>query len=118
MSGSHAEMERAGKIVAQSSTGAWTGTGRALRAMMVPAAAAFLASAYLLDFWWYAGWRFAAGLAGGVLSGTLVPPLLEAGLATTWHALGAGALAIAPAIDMLGGRRRVARAPGSAVSTA
>lgn len=67
------------------------------------------------------------GLAGGiifagvglgiVLSGALVPPLLEAGQPTTWHALGAGALAIAPAIDMLGGRRRVARAPGSAVST-
>jgi len=94
----------------------------ALRAMMALAALSFFASALPLDFWWYTGWRLAAGIAGGalmvlgppaaltrvpphrhglaggiifagvgfgiVLSGTLVPPLLQAGLPETWLALG------------------------------
>jgi predicted MFS family arabinose efflux permease len=116
-----------------------TGTAPALRAMMVLAAATFFASAFPIDFWWYAGWRFAAGLAGGVLmvlaptaalaqvpasrhglaggiifagvgfgivlSGTLVPPLLRAGLAPTWHALG-GLTLILTALALPGWRRR------------
>jgi len=115
------------------------GTAPTLRAMMVLAAATFFASAFPLDFWWYAGWRFAAGLAGGVLmvlaptaalaqvparrhglaggiifagvgvgivlSGTLVPPLLRLGLATTWHALG-GLTLILTALALPGWRRR------------
>ncbi|MEJ2121144.1 MAG: YbfB/YjiJ family MFS transporter [Alphaproteobacteria bacterium] len=117
-----------------------TGTAPTLRAMMVLAAATFFASAFPLDFWWYAGWRFAAGLAGGVLmvlaptaalaqvpakrhglaggiifagvgvgivlSGTLVPPLLRLGLATTWHVLGGLTIFLA-ALALPGWRRRV-----------
>jgi predicted MFS family arabinose efflux permease len=116
------------------------GTAPTLRAMMVLAAATFFASAFPLDFWWYAGWRFAAGLAGGVLmvlaptaalaqvpaarhglaggiifagvglgivlSGTLVPPLLRLGLATTWHALG-GLTLLLTLLALPGWRRRV-----------
>lgn len=121
------------------------GTAATLRAMMMLAAATFVASAFPLDFWWYAGWRFAAGLAGGVLmvlaptaalaqvptarhglaggiifagvgfgivlSGTLVPPLLRLGLATTWHALG-GLTLVLTLLALPGWRRLTHHAPG------
>jgi len=38
-----------------------------LRAMMLLAAASFFACAYPLPFTWFFAWRFAAGIAGGVL---------------------------------------------------
>src|SRR5690606_11010505 len=38
-----------------------------LRAMMALATAAFFACAWPWSFWWFFVWRFAAGLAGGVL---------------------------------------------------
>lgn len=95
---------------------------RVLQAMMVLATAAFFACAAPVAFGWYAGWRFAAGLAGGILmvlaaptvlaqvpaarrglaggiifmgvgagiaaSGTLVPVMLQGGLAQAWVGLG------------------------------
>jgi len=119
------------------------GTPTALRSMMLLAAATFVASAFPLDFWWYTGWRFAAGLAGGilmvlapsavlthipqarhgfaggiifagvglgiVLSGTIIPPLLQIGLEVTWFAL--AALAFLLAILALPGWRRLTGQP-------
>ncbi|HUT48235.1 MAG TPA: YbfB/YjiJ family MFS transporter [Alphaproteobacteria bacterium] len=119
------------------------GTPTALRSTMLLAAATFIASAFPLDFWWYTGWRFAAGLAGGVLmvlapsavlthipqarhglaggiifagvglgivlSGTLVPPLLQIGLEVTWFAL--AGLAFLLAMLALPGWRRLAGSP-------
>jgi predicted MFS family arabinose efflux permease len=97
-----------------------------LRAMMLLATLTFFASAAPLSFAWFFVWRFASGLAGGVLmvlaaptvlphvpavrrglaggaiftgvglgiaaSGTLVPMLLDLGLAETWCGLGMLAL--------------------------
>jgi len=99
-----------------------------LRAMMMIAAAAFLACAFPLSFGWVFIWRFASGISGGVLmalaapvalahvppsrrglaggaiftgvglgiaaSGTLVPPLVHAGLPAAWLGLGALALVL------------------------
>lgn len=93
-----------------------------LRAMMLLVAVAFLACAVPLSFAWFFLWRFASGVAGGIVmvlaaptvlphvpaarrglaggaiftgvglgiaaSGTVVPLLLEAGLAQTWCGLG------------------------------
>lgn len=93
-----------------------------LRLMMLLISAAFFACALPLSFWWYFGWRFASGIAGGVVmvlvagtifphvpparkgaaggaiflglglgiagSGTVIPLLLELGLAQTWIGLG------------------------------
>lgn len=47
-----------------------------LRAMMLLAAASFFACAFPLSFWWYALWRGAAGLAGGVLMVLAAPAVL------------------------------------------
>jgi predicted MFS family arabinose efflux permease len=99
---------------------------RTLNAMMALATVAFFACALPLSFLWFFAWRFASGVAGGMLmvlaaptvllrvsprrrglaggviftgvglgialSGTLVPPLLEAGLKEAWCGLGALAL--------------------------
>lgn len=43
------------------------GNVRTLRAMMVVITAAFLACAFPISLAWYFGWRFASGLAGGVV---------------------------------------------------
>jgi predicted MFS family arabinose efflux permease len=93
-----------------------------LRAMMALASLTFFACATPVSFGWFFAWRFAAGLAGGVLmvlaaptvlpfvpvkrrglasgaiftgvglgiaaSGTLIPPLLRAGVSQTWLGLG------------------------------
>ena len=98
------------------------GAPRVLRAMMALVTAAFFACALPLSFAWFFLWRFASGVAGGVLmvlaaptvlphvpaarrglaggavftgvglgimaSGTVVPLLLQAGLAPTWCGLG------------------------------
>jgi predicted MFS family arabinose efflux permease len=53
------------------------GPAPALRTMMLVAAATFFASAWPLDFWWYAGWRLAAGVAGGVLMVLAAPAALS-----------------------------------------
>lgn len=52
------------------------GPVRVLRAMMVLATAAFFACAMPLSFAWYFVWRFAAGLAGGVLMALAAPTVL------------------------------------------
>ena len=93
-----------------------------LRAMMLLVGVAFLACAVPLSFAWFFVWRFASGVAGGIVmvlaaptvlphvpsarrglaggaiftgvglgiaaSGTVVPLLLESGLAQTWCGLG------------------------------
>jgi predicted MFS family arabinose efflux permease len=98
------------------------GVGTVLRALMLLATAAFFACSTPLSYAWFFAWRFAAGLAGGMLmvlaapavlphvphhrrglaggliltsvgagiaaSGTLVPLLLDFGLAATWCSLG------------------------------
>jgi MFS family permease len=99
------------------------GARRTLQAMMLLASAAFFACAAPLNTAWFFGWRFASGLAGGIVmvlaaltilpqvaparrglasgaiflgiglgiaaSGTIVPLLLDRGLAATWAGLGA-----------------------------
>ena len=55
----------------------------ALRAMMLLATASFFACAYPLPFTWFFAWRFAAGIAGGVLmvlAALAVLPHVPAGL--------------------------------------
>ncbi|AOB30614.1 hypothetical protein AKI39_07805 [Bordetella sp. H567] len=48
-----------------------------LRLMMLLISAAFFACAVPLSFWWYFGWRFVSGIAGGVVmvlvAGTILP---------------------------------------------
>ena len=54
-----------------------------LRAMMLLATASFFACAYPLPFTWFFAWRFAAGIAGGVLmvlAALAVLPHVPAGL--------------------------------------
>lgn len=59
----------------------------ALRSMMAVGTVALFACAWPVSFWWFAIWRFAAGLAGGVLivlvADEVLPhvPLRKAGLA-------------------------------------
>ena len=48
-----------------------------LRAMMALATLAFFACAWPLSFLWFFGWRFAAGLAGGVLMVLAAPSVLS-----------------------------------------
>jgi MFS family permease len=52
------------------------GAAPALRAMMTVAAAAFLACAFPLSFSWFFMWRFASGVAGGLLMALAAPVLL------------------------------------------
>jgi predicted MFS family arabinose efflux permease len=47
-----------------------------LRTMMLVAAASFFACAYPLSYLWFCMWRFAAGLAGGVLMVLAAPTIL------------------------------------------
>lgn len=99
-----------------------SGASRILRGMMMLVTVAFFACALPLSFAWFFLWRFASGVAGGVVmvlaaptvlphvpparrglaggaiftgvglgimaSGTVVPLLLQAGLAVTWCGLG------------------------------
>jgi predicted MFS family arabinose efflux permease len=62
-----------------------------LRAMLVVASVSFFASATPVSLLWFCVWRLAAGIAA---SGTLVPLLLQHGLAVTWCGLGALALVL------------------------
>src|SRR6516164_7090224 len=52
------------------------GTARALRLMMLLAAAAFFGCAAPLSFAWFFCWRFSAGIAGGVLMVLAAPAVL------------------------------------------
>jgi len=65
------------------------GTPATLRWMMLLAVATFIASAFPLDFWWYTGWRFAAGLAGGVLM-VLAPSAVLTHIPQTRHGFAGG----------------------------
>ncbi len=56
----------AGALIAGRMTAVGSAT-TVLQAMMLLATASFFACAYPLPFAWFFGWRFAAGLAGGVL---------------------------------------------------
>lgn len=54
----------------------WSGAATVLRAMMLLATAAFFACAMPLSFLWFFLWRFASGLAGGVLMVLAAPSVL------------------------------------------
>jgi len=55
---------------------AWIATRVLLRAMMILAAVSFFACAEPLPFLWFFFWRFASGLAGGVLMALAAPTIL------------------------------------------
>lgn len=65
----------AGALVARS-LAARIGTAPALRLMMLLVAVAFVACAAPLSFAWFFVWRFAAGIAGGVLMVLAAPTVL------------------------------------------
>jgi len=67
------------------------GTARALRLMMLLAAAAFFGCAAPLSFAWFFCWRFSAGIAGGVLM-VLAAPAVLARVPMSCRGLAGGAI--------------------------
>jgi predicted MFS family arabinose efflux permease len=62
-----------------------------LRASMALATLAFFACAFPLNFAWFFGWRFASGLAGGVLMVLAAPTVLPS-VSASWRGLAGGAI--------------------------
>lgn len=70
---------------------AWSTPNTALRALMLSAAIAFVASAFPLSFGWFFLWRLVSGIAGGALM-VLAPPTALAHVAAGRRGLAAGAI--------------------------
>lgn len=86
--------------------------GNVVRGMLILTASTFLACAFPLSFLWYFTWRFASGLAGGVLMVLVAPLVLDRFAATrkgyasgiVFAGIGAGILASGTVVPaLLGG---------------